>query len=78
MEKLQLALSIVQVIACLFLIVVVLLQHGATQGLSGAIAGGAETFFGKGKAKGLDAILGRMTTFAAVIFILLSLVLNII
>lgn len=77
MEKLTLAVSIVQALACLFLIVVILLQHGASQGLSGAIAGGAETFFGKGKAKGMDAILGRLTTIVAVLFIVLALALNI-
>lgn len=71
------ALSIVQVLCSLFLIVTILLQSGASQGLSGAIAGGAETFFGRGKAKGLDAVLAKVTTVVAVVFIVLSLVLNI-
>ena len=43
MTTAQIALSIVMIVASLFLIVVVLLQSGAQQGL-GAISGGAETF----------------------------------
>ena len=45
----QTALIIIHVIISLVLIAVVLMQHGKQQGLSGAIAGGAETFFGKNK-----------------------------
>ena len=42
--KMQLALTIVQVILCLVMIAVVMLQSGKSAGLSGAIAGGADTF----------------------------------
>ena len=50
MTTAQIALSVIMIIASLFLIVVVLLQEGAQQGL-GAIEGGADTVFGKGKAR---------------------------
>ena len=39
--------TILQVIAAVGLIATVLLQSGKSAGLSGAITGGAETFFGK-------------------------------
>ena len=68
-------LSIVQVIACLFLIVTILLQKGPTQGLSGAISGGADTFYGRNKSTGIDAILAKITTFFCVVFVVLSLIL---
>ena len=42
-----LALTIIQVILSIALIAIVLFQSGAQQGLSGSIAGGAETFFGR-------------------------------
>ena len=61
MTTAQIALSIVMIVASLFLIVVVLLQNGAQQGL-GAISGGAETFFGSGKATAADKILARLTS----------------
>ena len=47
----QIALTIVQIVITVALIITVLMQSGKTQGLSGSIAGGAETFFGKNKAK---------------------------
>ena len=59
MTTAQIALSVIMIIASLFLIVVVLLQEGAQQGL-GAIEGGADTFFGKGKASASDRIFARL------------------
>lgn len=70
-----LALTIIHVIISLALIVVVLLQHGKQQGLSGAIAGGAETFFGKNKGRTVDAMLKKFTAVIACLFIISSLVL---
>ncbi|MDB5083653.1 MAG: preprotein translocase subunit SecG [Bacilli bacterium] len=54
------------------LILVVLLQSGRSAGLSGAIAGGAEQIVGR-KARGMDAVLGRVTAVAAFIFMALAL-----
>jgi preprotein translocase subunit SecG len=55
-------------------ITVVLLQSGRSAGLSGSIAGGAETFFGK--KKGLDELLGKVTVVVGVLFAVTSLVLG--
>ncbi|WP_143414986.1 preprotein translocase subunit SecG [Geobacillus sp. E263] len=60
------------VIVSIGLIVIVLLQSGRSAGLSGAITGGAEQLFGKQKARGLDAILQRITVVLAVLFFVLS------
>jgi protein translocase, SecG subunit len=62
-------------IACLVLIASILLQSGNSAGLSGAIGGGAEQLFGKKKSKGYDAILSKISTGGAVVFILCSLIL---
>lgn len=72
----SLVLTIIQVLAALFLISVVLLQSGKSAGLSGAIAGGAETFMAK--SKGLDDKLAKMTKWVALVFVLLTLILNLI
>jgi len=48
------------------LIAAIILQSGKSAGLSGAIAGGAETLFGK--KKGLDELLGKVTIVVAVFF----------
>ena len=42
--------------------------------VSGSIAGGAEQLFGKKKSKGYEAILEKVTTVGAVLFVVLSLV----
>lgn len=60
------------VIVSIGLILVVLLQSGKSAGLSGAISGGAETLFGKQKARGLDLVLHRITIVLSVLFIILA------
>ena len=65
-------LMIVLAIACIILNVSVLLQSGNSSGLSGSIAGGAEQLFGKKKSRGYEAILAKITTGAAILFVVLS------
>lgn len=72
----KLALSIVQVVVGLILIVMVMLQSGKSAGLSGAIAGGADTFLSKNKAKTLDSKLAKFTKWVALGFVVLTLVLS--
>ena len=71
----QTALIIIHVIISIVLILVVLMQHGKQQGLSGAIAGGAETFFGKNKGRTIDAVLKKVTAVVAVLFVASSIAL---
>ncbi len=68
-------LIVIHVIISLVLIVTVLMQHGKQQGLSGAIAGGAETFFGKNKGRTIDAILKKVTAVVAILFVASSIAL---
>ncbi|MFZ5898905.1 MAG: preprotein translocase subunit SecG [Bacillota bacterium] len=70
---LKTVVMVLEVLIALALIAVVLLQSGRSAGLSGAIAGGAETFFGK--KKGLDQWFSKVTVILAIIFGLLSLIL---
>jgi preprotein translocase subunit SecG len=73
----QLAITIVQLITGLFLIAVIMLQSGKSSGLSGAIAGVADTFLVKNKNKTLDARLAKMTKWVALAFVVFTVVLNI-
>ncbi len=66
--------TVLHVIFSLGLIATVLLMSGRSAGLSGAIAGGAETFFGK--RKGLDELLGKLAAGFAIAFIVSSLALT--
>ena len=70
-----LALHIIYIVVAVFIIAVVLFQSGKQQGLSGSIAGGAETFFGKSKGRTADAILSKLTSISAILFIIIAMVL---
>ena len=78
MGTVKLILTILQLVSGLAVTVVVLLQSGKSAGLSGAIAGGAETFMSKGKAKTWEAKLAKATKWFALAFVLLTLTLNLI
>ena len=78
MAILKTVLIVVQIIISLVLTTVVLMQSGKEAGLSGSIAGGAETFFGKNKARTMDGMLSRLTTVLAILFIVVSFVLSLI
>jgi len=66
---------VIQMLVSLGLIASVLLQSGKSAGVSGAIAGGAETFFGK--KKGADVLLNKISTGLAISFLVLTLILAI-
>lgn len=66
-------LEIFLLVAGVFLIVAVLMQHGKSHGLSGTIAGGAETFFGKEKGQRWDKILSKVTTIVSALFVVAAL-----
>ncbi len=71
----QLIVSIIYFIVSLALVAIVMLQSGKSAGLSGAIAGGADTFLSKNKAKTADARLAKMTKWVAIVFMALTLAL---
>lgn len=68
------ALMVILLIASLLLIVSILLQESKSDGLSGTIGGGAEQLFGKKKSRGYDAILNKITTITAIVYIVVALV----
>jgi preprotein translocase subunit SecG len=68
--------SILLIIASLVLIASILLQSGKSAGLSGEIAGGAESIWGKNKGRSYEGLLEKLTTISAVLFIVVSLVLS--
>lgn len=70
----EIVIGIILILAALFLIGAVLMQSGKSHNLSGTIAGGAETFFGKSKASTLDKKLSKATTIVAIVFVVLVLV----
>ncbi|EFI84874.1 preprotein translocase subunit SecG [Listeria grayi] len=61
-------LTVLLIISAVLLITVIILQPGKSNGLSGAISGGAEQLFGKQKVRGLELILHRTTIVLSIIF----------
>lgn len=68
-------LMILEAIICVALIATVVLQSGKSAGMSGSIAGGAETLFG-GKKKGIDEVLSKATMFLGVAFAIVTVTLT--
>lgn len=69
----QVIIGILLFITALVLIVTVLLQESKQNGI-GAVSGAAETFFGKNKAKGLEAKLALITKVCAIAFVVLAII----
>ncbi len=67
-------IGIILIVAAVFLVVAVLMQHGKSHNLSGTIAGASETFFGKSKSSTIDRKLQVITTIVAIVFVVLVLV----
>ena len=76
MEALRIILTIVFIIVCLALIGIVLLQEGKSAGL-GAIAGAAESYWGKNKGRSMEGTMVKITKYLVVAFIVIAAVLNI-
>jgi preprotein translocase subunit SecG len=70
----QILITIIHVLVCLFLIGVVLLQSGKAADLAGAFGGASQTVFGP---RGAATALSKWTTIAAAIFMVSSMVLSI-
>ncbi len=70
-------LKIVFVVVAIAMTVVVLMQEGKNAGLSGAITGSSDTYWGKNKGRSVEGLLKKITTILAVAFFVIALVLNI-
>ena len=77
MEALKIVLIVLEVIASLALILIVLFQSGKEAGLSGALAGGSDTYLSKNGGS-LDKKLAKATKWVALAWILCTLVLALI
>lgn len=75
MGALRIALTVVYIVICVALVVLVLMQEGKTAGL-GAVSGAAETYWGRNKGRSMEGKLVKITTWLAVGFMLLAVVLN--
>ena len=77
MAVIKVILTILFILVCIALAAIVLMQEGKSQGL-GAIAGAAETYYGKNKGRTMEGGLIRLTQILGVAFFVLALILNMI
>lgn len=75
MEILKTILTVIFILISLALTVIILMQEGKTAGL-GAVAGAADTYWGKNKGRSMEGMLVKITKILVVLFIILAVVLN--
>lgn len=78
LEIVSLIFLVVLLVAAVFIVVAVVFQKTGEDGLSGAIAGGADTFYGRDKSAHTDRILFKWTMIAGIVFVVATLVVYII
>ena len=74
MSAVQYVLAILIILVSVIIVGLVMLQESKQQGLSGAIGGAAETFFGKNKGRTQEAQLAKFTKIAGAVYFVLALV----
>ncbi len=70
---LLISLMVLDSLIAIILIASVIFQSGKSSGMGGSISGGADTVF-SGKARGMDALLSRVTIVFAILFAILTLI----
>ena len=76
-QKIQIVLGAILVILVAVLIVLVLKQSGKEKGLSGTIAGGAETYFGKNQGQSTDKKLTKVTIVLTILIVVITVALTV-
>lgn len=72
----KIILEIIFIIICIALTAIILMQEGKSAGL-GAIAGAADTYWGKNKGRSMEGMLIKLTRVLVVLFLVIAAVLNI-
>ena len=75
-DTLRIVLMGIFILVCIFLTIVVLMQESKQNGLSGAISGAADTYWGKNKGRSIEGKLVLFTKIL-VLFVVIAIILNI-
>ena len=75
-DTLRIVLMGIFILVCICLTVVVLMQESKQNGLSGAISGAADTYWGKNKGRSMEGMLVKLTRLFVILFIVIAAVLN--
>lgn len=75
MAVLNTVIAVVFIILSIVITVTILMQEGKSAGL-GAIAGAAETYWGKNKGRSMEGMLVKLTRVCVILFLVLAMVLD--
>ena len=75
MAILKMILTVIFIIISIALTVIILMQEGKSAGL-GAIAGAADTYWGKNKGRSMEGVLVKLTRVCVILFLVIAVVLN--
>ena len=75
MSVLNTVLTVVFIILSIVITVVILMQEGKSAGL-GAIAGAADTYWGKNKGRSMEGVLVKITRAGVILLLLIAMALN--
>ena len=70
-------LGSILVLLAIALVILVLKQSGKEKGLSGTIAGGAETYFGKNQGQSTDKKLSKATIVLSIVIVVITVALTV-
>ena len=76
MQVIRLIVTLIYVAVCIGLVVIVLMQEGKSAGLTGAINGVADTYWGKNKGRSMEGAMNKITKYLALAFIVMSVLIN--
>ena len=76
MAVVKVLLSIIYVVLGIAISVVILMQEGKSNGLGSAIGGMADSYWGRNKSRSMEGKLEKLTKYAAILWLILALVLN--
>lgn len=69
-------LTIAFIVVCILLSIVVLMQEGKENGLTGTLTGSTDTYWSKNKGHSKDAMIKKITVVLAVLFFVLAILLS--
>ena len=75
-DVLRIGLMGVFVVICIALAIIILMQESKQNGLSGAISGAADTYWGKNKGRSMEGKLVKITKILVILFIVIAVILN--
>lgn len=76
-DTIRIALMGIFILVCIALTVIVLMQESKQNGLSGAISGAADSYWGKNKGRSMEGKLVNFTKALGIAFIVIAVILNI-